>query len=70
MGATIMDGAVVHPLNIVGAGSLVASNKELESGYLWFGNPVKRIRTLTQDEIDSIEYSAKHYVSLTQRHSE
>lgn len=70
MGATIMDGAVVQPLTIVGAGSLVTSNKELESGYLWLGNPARRVRPLTQEEIDSIEYSAQHYVRLKNRYSD
>ena len=40
--------------------------KRLESGYLWMGQPVKKIRKLTDDEIENIEYSAKHYVKLAQ----
>ncbi len=68
MSATIMDGAVVHPLSIVGAGALVTPGKVLESGYLWLGSPVRRARALSQKEIDSIEYSAQHYVRLKNRH--
>lgn len=68
MHATVLDGAVIQPLNIVGAGALVPPGKTLESGYLWLGSPVRRVRALTQDEIDNIEYSAQHYVRLMKRH--
>lgn len=69
MGATIMDGAVIEANTLIGAGSLVTPNKHLESGYLWMGSPVRRVRKLTDEEIESIEYSAQHYVKLKNRHS-
>jgi carbonic anhydrase/acetyltransferase-like protein (isoleucine patch superfamily) len=68
MGATIMDGAVVQPLTIVGAGALVTEGRELESGFLWLGAPARRQRALTGEEIDVIDYSAKHYVRLKDRY--
>jgi len=68
MSATIMDGAIVHSNNLIGAGSLVAPGKELESGYLWLGNPARKVRALTDKEIESIQYSAQHYVRLKNRH--
>lgn len=68
MGATIMDGAVIQPLTIVGAGALVTEGRELESGFLWIGAPARRLRALTEEEIDAIDYSARHYVSLKDRH--
>jgi carbonic anhydrase/acetyltransferase-like protein (isoleucine patch superfamily) len=70
MGTTIMDGVVIQPLTIVGAGALVTQGKELESGYLWLGSPARRARPLTQEEIDGIEYSARHYVELKNRHQQ
>jgi carbonic anhydrase/acetyltransferase-like protein (isoleucine patch superfamily) len=69
MGATIMDGAVIEANTLIGAGSLVTPNKHLESGYLWIGSPVRKVRKLTDEEIESIEYSAQHYVKLKNRHS-
>jgi len=69
MGATVMDGAVIEANTLIGAGSLVTPNKYLESGYLWMGSPVRRVRKLTDEEIESIEYSAQHYVKLKNRHS-
>ncbi len=68
MRATVLDGAVIEPLAIIGAGALVPPGKTLESGHLWLGTPVRRVRALTREEIDNIEYSAQHYVRLTHRH--
>lgn len=64
MGSIIMDGVVVEPQTIIGAGSLVTPNKKLESGYLWIGSPARKIRALSKEEIESIEYSALNYVKL------
>ncbi len=68
MSATIMDGAVLADKVIVGAGSLVPTGKELESGYLYVGSPVKRIRELNEKELAFLEYSAKHYSHLKDQH--
>ena len=68
MSATIMDGAVLGDRVILGAGSLVPTGKELESGYLYVGSPVKRVRELTDKEIEFLEYSANHYVKLKNQH--
>ena len=69
MGATVMDGAVIEANTLIGAGSLVTPNKHLESGYLWMGSPARKVRKLTIEELESIEYSAQHYVKLKNRHS-
>lgn len=68
MGSVVMDGAIIRNHVLLGAGSLVPPGKELESGYLWLGSPVKRIRALKQSEIDWIAYSASHYVDLKNKH--
>lgn len=70
MGATIMDGAIIESHNLIGAGSLVTPNKKLESGYLWIGSPIRKVRKLTKDERESIEYSALNYVSLKKRYQQ
>lgn len=64
MGSIILDGAYVHPRVLIGAGSLVPPGKELTSGHLWLGSPVKKIRSLTDEEMAYFEYSAKHYQKL------
>ena len=68
MGATIMDGVVIEANNIIGAGSLVTPNKYLESGYLWMGSPARKVRALTKEEVESIQYSAKSYSELKNKH--
>ncbi|VAW94289.1 Carbonic anhydrase, gamma class [hydrothermal vent metagenome] len=64
MGSTIMDGVVIKPNTIIGAGSLVSPSKQLDEGCLYVGRPVKKVRKLNNDEIESIQYSANHYVEL------
>ena len=68
MSATIMDGAVLPDKVIVGAGSLVPTGKKLDSGYLYVGSPVKRVRELNEKELEFLEYSAKHYAKLKDEH--
>ncbi|MGB1256346.1 MAG: gamma carbonic anhydrase family protein [Thiolinea sp.] len=66
MNATVLDGATVGADSIIGAASLVPPGKTLESGFLWVGSPVKKVRALTTDEIASLTYSASHYVKLAE----
>ena len=64
MGSIIMDGVTIEDDVFIGAGSLVPPNKTLESGYLYVGNPVKKVRQLRDDEIAFLKYSALNYVNL------
>lgn len=68
MGSVIMDGVLIESDVILAAGSLVPPRKTLESGYLWMGSPVRRIRKLTAAERAEIQYSAAHYVKLKNRY--
>ncbi|HEX19321.1 MAG TPA: gamma carbonic anhydrase family protein [Acidiferrobacteraceae bacterium] len=64
IGSTILDGAIIHADVFLAAGSLVPEGRELESGYLWMGAPVKIKRELSEKEMKWFDYSAQHYVSL------
>lgn len=64
MGSIVMDKAIVQKHVLLAAGSLVPEGKVLESGYLYVGRPVKKIRALTRDEIAHFMYSAENYVKL------
>ena len=68
MSATIMDGAVLGDRLIIGAGSLVLAGKQLEGGYLYVGSPAKQLRPLNEEELNSLEYSADHYVEVKNMH--
>jgi carbonic anhydrase/acetyltransferase-like protein (isoleucine patch superfamily) len=64
MGSIVMDGAVVNEQVIIGAGSLVPPGKILDSGYLYVGSPVKKIRPINEQETQFLAYSAQNYVRL------
>ena len=62
--SVVMDKAMVHSQVLIGANSLVPPGKELASGFLYVGSPVKQIRPLTKAELSYFKYSADHYVTL------
>ena len=64
IGAIVLDGAVVKKHGFVGAGALVAPGKVVGEGELWLGNPAKKVRMLSDAEIEALYYSAGHYVRL------
>lgn len=64
MGAIVLDGAHLESKVFLAAGSLVPPKKILEGGFLWKGNPVQKIRPLTEQELDFLPYSALKYVEL------
>ncbi|OGT31818.1 MAG: gamma carbonic anhydrase family protein [Gammaproteobacteria bacterium RIFCSPHIGHO2_12_FULL_35_23] len=68
MHSTLLDGAIIENEVMIGAHSLVTPGKLLESGYLYCGSPVKKMRALTSQEIKFLQYSANHYVELKNKH--
>ena len=64
MGSTILDGARMEHHSMLAAGSLLSPGKIIPTGELWLGNPAKKARSLNTAEIESLEYSAQHYVKL------
>ena len=64
MGAIVLDGAVVEQHGFVGAGALVTPGKVVGRGELWLGNPAKKVRMLSDAEIEALYYSAGHYVRM------
>ena len=61
MGSIVLDGVVIEDDVLIGAGSLVPPQKQLTSGYLYMGSPVRQIRLLTGDELEYLKYSADNY---------
>ncbi len=68
--ATVLDGAIVEDDVLLGACSLVAPGKRLESGYLYHGQPARKVRPLNETEREALAYSARHYVELARRYRE
>ena len=64
MGCTILDNAVIEPYCIVGANTLIPRNIKIPEGHLAYGNPVKVIRKLTDDEKYLIDDTALRYIQV------
>ncbi|WP_445115575.1 gamma carbonic anhydrase family protein [Acinetobacter sp. WZC-1] len=64
----VLDDAIIEDDVMIGAGSLVPPRKRLESGYLYVGSPVQKIRPLTDKEKEFLSYSARHYVKVMNHH--
>ncbi len=70
MGATVLDGATIRKNGFVGAGAVIAPGKTVGERELWLGNPAKLVRVLSDRDVESLYYSATHYVKLKDRYLE
>ena len=68
MGAIVLDGAIIEDNSIIGAGTLVTQNKVIPAGSLAFGNPMRIVRELAEQEISSILENAASYVDKAQKY--
>lgn len=68
MGAIVMDGAIIHPTGMLAAGAMLTPGKEVPSGELWAGRPARKMRDLSQEELESNRRSASHYVEVARAH--
>lgn len=64
MGAIVLDGARLGDHCMVGAGAVVTGKMDAPAGALLLGNPAKIVRELTEQEKQSIEKNAAHYIEL------
>lgn len=69
MGAIILDGAEIGEESIVGAGSLVTQNKKFPPRSLIIGSPAKAIRTLSEEQVESLHHHGKGYVELAREYA-
>ncbi|MGJ8662265.1 MAG: gamma carbonic anhydrase family protein [Marinicella sp.] len=70
MSATLLDDSHMEHHSMLGAGSVLPPGKIVKTGELWVGNPAKKVKELTPSQLQSMEYSAKHYVKLKQQYLE
>lgn len=68
IGATILSHAVIGRYCIVGAGALVTERKEFPDRSLIIGTPAKRVREVTEEEMQMLIESAAHYAALGRRY--
>ncbi len=62
MGAIVLDNVKIEDNCIIGAGTLITQNKIIPEGSLVYGNPMKIVRNLTEEERKSIIENALEYV--------
>ncbi len=63
MGSIILDNAKIQQNSIIAAGSLVPCNTIVESGCIYGGNPVKKIKTINQEKIKILtQKTAENYI--------
>lgn len=68
MGSIVLDGVVAEDEVMIGAGAVVPPRRRLPTRTLWVGNPAQQVRMLTDREIESLRYSALHYVKVKDRY--
>ena len=68
MGAILMDDVVVGEQSLIAAGSLIPPGKRIGPRELWRGSPARKVRTLNDEELEQLSYSAGHYVRLKNRY--
>ena len=68
MGSRILDGAVVGESALVGAGALVSEGMHIPPRTLAIGVPARVKRELTDEEVQRLEYSWRHYVEYKDKY--
>ena len=68
IGATILSHAEIGSFCIVGAGALITERKQFPDRSLIIGAPAKRVREVTDEEVEMLEQSAAHYAALAERY--
>jgi carbonic anhydrase/acetyltransferase-like protein (isoleucine patch superfamily) len=61
MGAIIMDHALVEEFCIIAAGTIVLENMRCESGFLYAGIPARKIKPLTEEQINLLKKLPENY---------
>jgi carbonic anhydrase/acetyltransferase-like protein (isoleucine patch superfamily) len=66
MNATILNGAKIGKNCVIGAGSLITEGKQIPDNSLVMGVPGKVVKTVSDEQIQLLKESAKHYVENAQ----
>lgn len=70
IGAIVNDGVTVEDDVMIGAGAVVPPRKNLESGFVYVGNPAKQLRPLSDAERSFLGYSPQNYINLKNQYLE
>ena len=61
MGAIVMDHAIVNEYCIIAAGAIILENMVCESGYLYAGIPARKIKPLTDQQMEMLSKLPENY---------
>jgi carbonic anhydrase/acetyltransferase-like protein (isoleucine patch superfamily) len=67
MGAILLNGSKIGTGCVIAAASVVTENTTIPNGSLAMGIPARIVRTLSQEEIESIRQNALEYKVLSQK---
>lgn len=67
--AQVLDGAVVESNAIIAPGAIVTPGTTVKGSELWSGSPAKKVRALTEEEIESITETASNVLVLASKHA-
>mmetsp|Transcript_20004 Transcript_20004/g.24495 ORF Transcript_20004/g.24495 Transcript_20004/m.24495 type:complete len:318 (-) Transcript_20004:21-974(-) len=70
MGSIINDNVHIKSNSFIGAGAVISKGTTVPSGELWLGNPARKFRDLTDEEIEKIGYQAEEYAKLSMTHTD
>ena len=70
MGAIVMDKAVVNENCIIAAGAVVLENKVCEAGHIYAGVPAKKVKKLSDQQIENMKKTAGNYIKYSSWFSE
>lgn len=62
MGAIVMDKAVVQKGCIIAAGAVVLENTVCEAGHIYAGIPAKKVKKISEEQIENLKRTAGNYV--------
>lgn len=62
MGAIVMDHAIVQTEVIIGAGAVVPQNAVLESGWIYAGTPARKLKPISEEQMEIFDRTALNYV--------
>ncbi len=68
MGATILSHAIIGEDCLVGAQALITERKEFPDRSVIVGMPARRIREVTDEELEHMKWIAEHYVARGRRY--
>ena len=68
MGAIVLDGAVIGRESLIGAGAVVTPGTRAPVRSLLLGSPARRVRDVTDEELERIRQAAENYVTYVRQY--